>query len=259
MAIALLVPGSASTGDFLQRAFAPVLTGLTAVVITDVSGDAARLADHIELAVEEHNGDPVALMVGMSVGAHAVGWWASRQRQGSTAGAATRAQLVLAMPAWTGAPGSVATATADAVQRLARAGVPSELARLTSMFPDDWVVAELVRAWTAIPFADLLTSLAGTAASRAPDVGDLARIHHSTVVLTLTEDPLHPAAVGKQWAATIPGALLATVGRAEPAEAVEVFGRRVQPLLNRLSAAHPAAVEPEPRHPAAQPAPQEAG
>lgn len=259
MAIALLAPGSASTGEFLARAFADLLTGLEPVVITDASGDARRIAARIA-TVDAHaqaTGDRIEVVIGMSVGAHAAAWWASRQHHRAD----PAALVVLALPAWTGPPGAVAAGTAAAVDALAEHGVAAELDRLRAQYPDDWVVAELARAWTAMPVADLVASLTGTAASAAPDLADLARIDLPTVVVALRDDPMHPIEVARQWAATIPGATLVSLGRPDPGSDVATFGRAVLAGLSPRQAVvdRPGTARPGSRRPAGRPAPPAAG
>lgn len=259
MAIALLAPGSASTGEFLTRAFTDLLTGLEPVVITDPSGDAERIATRIAAAHAHARaaGDRIALVIGMSVGAHGAAWWASRRPHHTD----PPELLVLALPAWTGPPGAAAAGTAAAVDALAQHGVAAELDRLQALYPDDWVVAELARAWTAMPVAELLTSLAGTADSSAPGMADLARIHVPTVVVALRDDPMHPIAVAREWAGAIPAAMLISLGRLEPGRDMAAFGRAVQAGLSRPRAAGgpPGTAAPGPRRPAGPPAPPAAG
>lgn len=235
MPLAYLVPGSASGGDFVARAFADVIAGYDHCVVTDPSGDALVIADRVAGLARDR---PPDLAIGVSVGAHAVAWWASRH--------GVTVPCVLAMPAWTGEPGPVAGATAAAANQVARLGVAGELHRLRTEFGEDWVVAELQRAWSGRSTDALVATLQGTAASVAPGVADLAAIQAPAVVVALDDDPLHPASVAAEWAAHLRRATLVHVGRDEPADDIRVFGRRVSAVGFLAPAQPPAARPPEP-------------
>lgn len=223
MPIAVLIPGSASTGDFMRRAFAEIVAGCDVRVVSDPSGDAGRIADRIETAIDSDR--RLRCVIGMSVGAHAAAIWAARHDQPTC-------PLVLAMPAWTGDPGPVAAVTAQAAVQLRAGGVPAELARLRSEFGDDWVVSELAAAWAAQPLDSLVTSLAGTASSLGPTPAQLQAIGQPAVVVALDGDPMHPASVAEQWASLIPGARLVRLARQTPGlDGVGVFGAVVAPWL----------------------------
>lgn len=231
MTTALLVPGSASTGDFVARAFAPLLAEVdTLTTVQDTSGEAAAIAAALARvqAVLRHQGEPIAAVIGVSIGAHAAALWASAGPQPPHPGL-----LVLAMPAWTGPPGPTAAMTKAAADRIADRGVQAELADLQRDFGDDWVVAELYEAWSTLPEALLLTSLRGTSTSPAPTADQLAAIDLPTVVVALDDDPMHPETVARSWSQAIPGAALVQVGRHEPADGVGVFGHRVLAALGR--------------------------
>lgn len=232
-----LLPGSGSTGDFLARAFAPVIGDSDTVVITHKSGDARKIAGELTKAWDSADARtaPITCVIGVSIGAHAAAWWACGRsdhtpaNQASDVGPASVAdtELVLAMPAWSGPPESIAGVTALAADRLAEVGVAAELAALHAEFPHDWVVTELDSAWRTRNLEQLVTSLRGTAASYSPTPADLARISQPTCVVALADDPLHPMAVAREWATAIPGATLATVARDTPAVDRAVFGQAV--------------------------------
>ena len=231
-----LLPGSGSTGDFMARAFAPVIDSRSAVVVTHASGDARAIAAQLGATYDEcaARGTPITCVIGVSIGAHAAGWWASTRPSKPTHPTATDhashrqpLELVLAMPAWTGAPDDIAATTAYAAERLATQGVAAELDLLHTQFPDDWVVTELDTAWRTRDPSQLVCSLRGTATSVSPTLDDLAHISIPTCVVALADDPLHPADVARTWAAAIPDATLTTVARAAPAADRAAFGNAV--------------------------------
>ena len=213
---ALLLPGTASTAEFVARAFGPALAaagfGLVSGELTPGADDDGALAE-LDRAVARFR---PALVGGVSRGAHLAVRWADSAPQHAPEG------LMLAMPAWTGPPGPVAAASAAAAQEVERVGVAAAVAavrRRTASWPHAaWVVEELASAWPRHSAAELTASLRATSHSSGPTIGELAAVAVPCGVVALTDDPLHPAAVARDWAATIPGAKLvetdlAAVGR----------------------------------------------
>jgi pimeloyl-ACP methyl ester carboxylesterase len=162
-------------------------------------------------ALEQALGSDEAVLVGgVSLGAHAAALAAARS--------GSRSPLLLVMPAWTGAPGPVALATAaaaDDVERRGSAGVLAALAQDPAM-ADDWVLDELARGWARYDDQSLVLSLRAAASSPAPSRDELRRICAPTAVVALDDDPLHPLDVAQEWADAVPGARLTVVGRHEP-------------------------------------------
>jgi pimeloyl-ACP methyl ester carboxylesterase len=221
--VAVILPGTASTADFVQRAFGPALAAFGIGLVSDdpprdgdVAGQCAALAE----AVERHR--PV-LVGGVSIGAHLAARWAA-----SGTGTHRPEGLLLAMPAWTGPPGPVAAASTATAGEVERDGIAAVLQRIrAAAWPDArWVADELATAWPAYRAEDLAATLRGTAASAGPSAAELATLTVPCGVAVLADDPLHPAAVGREWAAAAPraavvetrlaavGADRATLGRA---------------------------------------------
>ena len=208
--VAVLLPGTASTGDFVRRAFGPALT---AFGIGVVSGDPPRSGTVPErlAALDEavHRFRPV-LVGGVSIGAHlAVRWAAARQRD-QWSDSHRPDGLLLAMPAWTGAPGAIAAASGAAAVEVERDGVPATLRRIQSgagAWPDArWVIDELAAAWPAYTAPELAATLRATADSAGPSARELASVPLPCGVAALGDDPLHPVGVARTWAAALPAA-----------------------------------------------------
>jgi pimeloyl-ACP methyl ester carboxylesterase len=197
--LAVVVPGSASTADFVLRAFGPALA---AVGIGLVSGEpAAEDADllaGLDEAAERYR--PV-LVGGVSRGAHAAARWAANGPDRPPAG------LLLALPAWTGSPDAVAAASAAAADEVDALGVTGALRAIRARGGSGWVLDELSAAWPRTP--DLAAALRATARSAAPTLEELARVELPCGVVALRDDPLHPADVARDWAATLRHARLA--------------------------------------------------
>lgn len=165
---------------------------------------------------------------GISLGAHAAAAWAA------ISGALTGplpVRLVLALPAWTGAPDAVAAATRSSAARIRAVGIDSvlhDLQTLAQAGQASPVVAELVRrSWASYDDEALAQALEGAAASPAPDVAALRAIRAATVVITWPGDPLHPESVGRRWAQEIPGAIWTQVTWSEMAVDIGAFARSV--------------------------------
>ncbi len=225
-AVVLIVPGSASSPSFVERAFAPVIGGRPVRPVSHPSGQAEAVS---ELVANELRARTVAAVVGVSLGAHAAAIAAAAT--GWSGGA-----LVLAMPAWTGPAGPVAAATAAAADQIEQRGLTAELSRLQRDYGDDWVTQELVAAWSGMAQDRLVAALRGTSTSRGPDLGELSAVAARSAVVALADDPLHPTEVADAWAAAIPQAVVATIARQAPAADREVFGRAA---LAALGAPHP--------------------
>jgi len=221
--VAVLLPGTASTAEFLLRAFGPALAALG---IGLVGGDGARDGDvdarlaQLDEAVDKFR--PV-LVGGVSIGAHVAARWASGRlapssdghRPGSPEGCRPEG-LLLAMPAWTGAPGPVAAASAVAADEVARDGVTAALRRIraTAAPESRWVVEELAAAWPAYSDRELAATLRATAAAAGPSAEELGAVGVPCGVAVLRDDSLHPAAVGRAWADALPRAAVVETGLA---------------------------------------------
>lgn len=223
---ALVLPGSASSVDFLRRAFAPILGTAVIVPVPTDAGDADAIADDLRRARLAVPLGARVLVVGVSLGAHAAALWAADlPRRPAKAGHADH--LVLSLPAWTGPPDAVAALSAAAADQLTDGGLEAHLQRLEEEFPGDWVADEVTRAWRGRSTAEVARTLRATAVSAAPTTAQLRRIQLPTTVLALAGDPMHPESVARTWAASIPCCRLAVVGRHEPGVDVSVLGHAV--------------------------------
>ena len=186
------------------------------------AGDSAEELDDLA------RGHEVVLAAGISLGAHAlVAAWAGADRT---------APLVLVMPAWTGAPGQVAGATAAAADDLALRGRDAVLASLATdpRTRDDWVREELAAAWSAYDDGTLVAALRAASTSPGPTSDQLARVRSPTALVALADDPLHPEAVAREWALTIPRAVLRVVARRAPDHARDALGTAAAEALEEL-------------------------
>lgn len=225
----VLAHGAGSTGEFLARAFPAVACSADTMYLEDRTGSVARIAAQVlQAATAQRQRYQRIVVGGVSVGAHAAALAAAAAPEVITG-------CVLALPAWTG-PAPAQTPTTAAAEEVARVGGEAVLARLRAdpRYADDWVVAELQRAW---PQRGSLGAELGTAARcPAPSQALLRRIRQPSLVLALDEDPFHPLAVARSWAGWLPNATLRVIPRQLPAADRSVFGRAVGRWLDSSEA-----------------------
>ncbi|SDK45309.1 hypothetical protein SAMN04488074_105478 [Lentzea albidocapillata subsp. violacea] len=136
---------------------------------------------------------------GVSLGAHVAARWAVANPNRCSG-------LILALPAWTGAPDEAPAAlAAKASAQIVRSqGLTTALAGTTG-----WLHDELTRAWHG--YGDLLVPhLEEAAESLAPTLDELKSLDVPTGIVGCTDDPVHPIAVARAWAEAIPRAVLVT-------------------------------------------------
>lgn len=212
--LAIIAHGAGSSADFVRRAFAPVLAtiGIELAAIDDRTGNIISILDRFEqtAAAADAAGRRVVLAGGVSLGAHAAVTWATSGRPeliGQVRG------LLLCLPAWTGAPGPVASATAAAAADIRQRGSQAVVSELREAAPGDWVVSELARAWAGYS-DDLLAQALRTAATQAaPSESELRAIPLPAGIVGFDHDPLHPRAVAERWAKLIPRSHLQVISR----------------------------------------------
>ena len=204
----VLLPGSGSDEVFLGRVFTAALAAAGVRSVT-VRPDPAAVVASGRRALDEAAAEPGPLLVGgVSLGAAVAAGWAL-EHPGRVSG------LLLALPAWWGAPGAapaavLATQTAN---RLRAGGVDGALAEVDAGAPP-WLAAELRRAWTR-QGPHLAAALDEAAAHVAPTVTELAGVDVPIGVAAAVDDPVHPLAVAEQLVARAPGAQLERLTLAE--------------------------------------------
>ena len=213
--VALLAHGAGSCPATARRLLGTAVPPGATPVAIDARGTVGQVVARIEAAAAGHD---VALVAGISLGAHATALW--------VAGGGPADRVLLVMPAWTGLPGDVAALTrssADAVRARGRAHVLADA--MCAVEPGDWVLDELRRGWAAYDDDTLADALRAAATSPAPTLEVLATIARPTAVVALADDPLHRLEVAQSWAAAVPDARLAVVGRHAPSTDRGALGR----------------------------------
>ena len=190
----VLLPGTGSDEDYLQRAFASPLEQAGAIVVAVPPRPDHLVSGYLQALDEAAAAGPIAVG-GVSIGAAVATRWALANPD--------RVVAVLAvLPPWTGTSRHTAAL-------LRRDGLAATTAAMRSSSPP-WLADELARSWSrqwpALP--DAMDEAAGYAGPTAAELGRLAR---PMGVVGASDDPIHPIAVAQQWAAAVPRASLVTV------------------------------------------------
>ena len=176
--------------------------------VEDRSGNVRRVVDLIDGSVGNDPSDVV--MVGVSLGAHAIARWAAeRARSGRLPARA----LICVLPAWVGAPGDAAAATAASAREIAANGIDRTLRALEARGGASDVLALLRLAWADYSDDGLATALHTASQGEAPHIDDLRAIREPLAVVGWHRDPLHPADVARVWATAAPRAVCAVAAR----------------------------------------------
>ena len=199
----VLLPGTGSDEDYLQRAFASPLEQAGAIVVAVPPRPDHLVSGYLQALDEAAAAGPIAVG-GVSIGAAVATRWALANPD--------RVVAVLAvLPPWTGASDAAPAALSarHTAALLRRDGLAATTAAMRSSSPP-WLADELARSWSrqwpALP--DAMDEAAGYAGPTSAELGRLAR---PMGVVGASDDPIHPIAVAQQWAAAVPRASLVTV------------------------------------------------
>lgn len=232
--VAVVLAGAGSSAGFVTRAFGGPLAaaGYRLVAPPPVPGpDVVPAALAALDRARRTYGPRLAIVGGVSLGAHLAVRWAAA----APAGDPPLDGLLLALPAWTGPPGPVASATASSAATVARLGVAGALRRAAAGAVP-WVSDELAAAWPG--YGDLLAAtLLAAAAAPGPDPAQLAAVGVPVGLAAFTDDPMHPVAVAETWAGLLPRAAVHRLRLADLAADRSPLGAAA---LAALAAAGPA-------------------
>ncbi|MGV0792372.1 alpha/beta hydrolase [Mycolicibacterium sp. XJ1819] len=198
----VLLPGTGSDEDFVYRAFSPAIGRAGATLGTPAPQPDRLIGGYLEALDDAAAAGPIAVG-GVSLGAAVATAWALAHPEQTVA-------VLAALPAWTGAPDTAPAAVAArySAASLCRDGLASSTASMQASSPR-WLADELTRSWRAL-WPALPDAMEQAAAYVAPTRAELAGLSAPMGVASAVDDPVHPLAVGAEWAAAAPRAALRT-------------------------------------------------
>lgn len=198
---AVVLPGTGSDADFVDRAFTPTLSA-SGVHVIAVEPDPRRVVESYRDALRAATAHSGSILVGgVSIGAAIALQWASEHPH-------TTVGVLAALPAWTGTPldAPAAASAKFTAGRLRELGLEAVTAEMTESSPS-WLGDELAKSWKS-QWPHLPSALDEAAAYRALDVAEMADIEVPVGIVAAVDDAVHPLSVAEEWAARIPRAAL---------------------------------------------------
>lgn len=229
----MLLPGNGSDDVFVTEAFAEPLAsaGVALFAARPIPGPdvANQLYRELTLAAVRYGR---VLAGGISLGAHVAASWAARNPDRCSG-------LLVALPAWTGAPGDAPAATAAlaSAAMIDSTGLDLTLDQVRAgSLP--WVADELDRAWRGYGYG-LAASLRAGAATPGPRLDELGGLDLPVGIAALTDDPLHPLEVAQAWLRALPKATLVKTSLADVGRDRRALGRAALLAWLRAEAGQP--------------------
>lgn len=199
----VLLPGTGSDDDYVQRAFSGPLAHVGAVLVNPPPRP-DRLIDGYLAALDAAACEGPIAVGGVSIGAAVAAAWALAHPDRTVA-------VLAALPAWAGAPGEAPAALAArySASRLRADGLAATTTQMRASSPP-WLADELTRSWGA-QWPHLPDAMEEAAAYVAPSCDELAGLTAPLAVAAAVDDPIHPLQAGLDWVAAAPRAALRTV------------------------------------------------
>jgi pimeloyl-ACP methyl ester carboxylesterase len=199
----VVLPGTGSDDDYVYRAFSGALRAVGAEVEAATPRPDGLIEGYVAELENAAAETPIAVG-GVSIGAAVAATWALRHPDRTVA-------VLVALPAWLGAPQNAPAAVAARQSALAlrRDGLVATTARMRASSPQ-WLADELARSWAA-QWPALPDAMEEAAAFVAPTSAELKTLAAPMGVVAAVDDPIHPLDVAAQWADAAPRAALRTV------------------------------------------------
>ncbi|TGD86504.1 alpha/beta hydrolase [Mycolicibacterium sp. CH28] len=200
---AVLLPGTGSDDDYINRALAGPLHAAGAVLATPAPQPGRLVAGYLDALDDAARQGPI-LVGGVSIGAAVSLAWALAHPGGAVA-------VLAALPPWTGAPHSAPAALAarHTAHQLRSEGLVATTAQMRASSPA-WLGDELARSWLG-QWPELPDAMEEAAGYIAPGVSELEGLRVPMGVVAAPDDPIHPLEVAVEWASAAPRAALRTV------------------------------------------------
>lgn len=199
----VVLPGTGSDDDYVGRAFAGPLREVGARVLAPPPQPGQLIVGYRAALDDAARRGPIAVG-GISIGAAVAAAWALRHPDRTVA-------VLAALPPWTGAPDGAPAAHAarHSAEQLRRIGLAATTTQMRASSPP-WLAEELARSWQR-QWPQLPDAMEEAAGYVAPSRAQLGRLSVPLGVAAAAQDPVHPLAVGVEWAAAAPHAALCTV------------------------------------------------
>lgn len=199
----VLLPGTGSDDDYVQRAFSGPLAHVGAVLVTPPPRPDRLIEGYLAALDAAARESPIAVG-GVSIGAAVAAAWALAHPDRAVA-------VLAALPAWAGAPGEAPAALAArySASQLRADGLAATTTQMRASSPP-WLANELTRSWGA-QWPHLPDAMEEAAAYVAPSCDELAGLAAPLAVAAAVDDPIHPLQAGLDWVAAAPRAALHTV------------------------------------------------
>nr|WP_280402286.1 alpha/beta fold hydrolase [Nocardia carnea] len=218
-AVVVALPGTGSDAHFARRAFEPACTALGLDLIA-VDPEPGAVIDGYRAALDTAAARGPVLAAGISLGAAVAVEWASARERADVAG------VIAALPAWTGPDTAHCPATLSAAVTAAQLradGLEPVLERMRGSSPR-WLADALTRSWRA-QWPGLPAALEEAAQYKWPETTVLDRLPVPVAVVAAADDPVHPVAVGREWARRAPRSVISEITLDELGSDPAVLGR----------------------------------
>lgn len=226
--VTVLLPGTGSDDDYLDRALAGPLEEAGAVVITTSPEPTQLIGGYLralEDALAQAGASGGIAVGGVSLGAALAARWAVAHQDRTVA-------VLAVLPPWTGTPdcAPAAVSARHTAATLRRDGLEATTAGMRSSSPQ-WLADELTRSWRR-QWPALPDAMEEAAAYVAPTEQDLRQLRVPLALVAAADDMIHPASVAADWASWAHRAALRHVLLAECGPQPELLGRAcVEALL----------------------------
>lgn len=218
-AVVVALPGTGSDAHFARRAFEPACTALGLELIA-VDPEPGAVIDGYRAALDAATARGPVLAAGISLGAAVAVEWASARAAADVAG------VIAALPAWTGPDTAQCPATLSAAvtaAQLRAEGLEPVLERMCGSSPR-WLADALTHSWRA-QWPGLPAALEEAAQYKWPETTLLDALAVPVAVVAAADDPVHPVAVGREWARRVPRSVITEITLDELGADPAVLGR----------------------------------
>ncbi|ERG69160.1 alpha/beta fold hydrolase [Segniliparus rugosus] len=227
--VAVGLPGAGADAELMREIFGPAAEA-EGIALIAVDPDPGAVRESYLAALDQASrGADRVLVCGLSFGAHVGAHWASAHQDQCLG-------VLACWPAWLGDPaGAPAAQNARETAALLREQGLAPLLDAMRAGGPGWVAERLARSWTA-QWPKLPEAFEEIGRTALPTEDDLRSLRLPVALGAMSEDPFHPVAVARQWAALLPHAELVALPFAAVGEDPARLGHATFEALGRLRA-----------------------